>query len=432
MRKIGIISDDLTGANDSGVQLTEKGLTTSVFFDLPTGEVELDEAIVINTNSRSLPVEEAVNKSNLAANFLKHNDYQYIYKKMDSTIRGHIAREIEAIYKEIQPEYVFVAPAFPALERTTVDGSHYLKEEKIENTEISNDPVHPVTKSHIPTIFSDTIDVEMATLTLDDLRNGFEKFNDKITKCKEAGISYLVCDAVEESDLELAAKYMVELSNNILWAGSAGLAEVLPEVLGISNLDSQRRNIQANQVLTICGSLSSVTQKQIKYAIAQENIESVEVDTVQIFDGNWSEYSKRIVQMGRRILSDYSDLVIYLPSNEDVRKEAKRKGLEQGFKENQISNIISEEVSSLAYQIIKENQNVNGLVLTGGDTAKDTAVKLGGIGIQLIKQIETGIPLGTLIGPSEEYFVVTKAGAFGRTGSIYNAMMELKGVLRDE
>ncbi|KKK34954.1 hypothetical protein WN59_04720 [Salinicoccus sediminis] len=432
MRKIGIISDDLTGANDSGVQLTEKGLTTSVFFDLPTGEVELDEAIVINTDSRSLSVEEAVNKSNLAANFLKHNDYQYIYKKMDSTIRGHIAREIEAIYKEIQPEYVFVAPAFPALERTTVDGSHYLKEEKIENTEISNDPVHPVTKSHIPTIFSDTIDVEMATLTLDDLRNGFEKFNDKITKCKEAGISYLVCDAVEESDLELAAKYMVELSNNILWAGSAGLAEVLPEVLGISNLDSQRRNIQANQVLTICGSLSSVTQKQIKYAIAQENIESVEVDTVQIFDGNWSEYSKRIVQMGRRILSDYSDLVIYLPSNEDVRKEAKRKGLEQGFKENQISNIISEEVSSLAYQIIKENQNVNGLVLTGGDTAKDTAVKLGGIGIQLIKQIETGIPLGTLIGPSEEYFVVTKAGAFGRTGSIYNAMMELKGVLRDE
>lgn len=432
MRKIGIISDDLTGANDSGVQLTEKGLTTSVFFDLPTEKVKLDEAIVINTSSRSLPVEEAVNRTRLAANFLRHNDYQYIYKKMDSTIRGHIAREIEAIYKEIQPEYVFVAPAFPALERTTVNGSHYLKEEKIENTEISKDPVHPVTTSHLPTIFSDTIDVEMATLTLDDIRNGFEKFNDKITKCKEAGISYLVCDAVEESDLELAAKYMVELSNNILWAGSAGLAEVLPEVLGISNLDSQRRNIQANQVLTICGSLSSVTQKQIKYAIAQDNIESVEIDTVQIFDGNWSEYSKRIVEAGRRILSDYSDLVIYLPSNEDIRKEAKRKGLEQGFKENQISNIISEEVSSLAYQIIKENQGVNGLVLTGGDTAKDTAVKLGGIGIQLIKQIETGIPLGTLIGPSEEYFVVTKAGAFGRTGSIYNAIMELKGVLRDE
>src|SRR5699024_3098667 len=180
--------------------------------------------------------------------------------------------------------YLMILNSFPtrrssdlSLERTTVNGSHYLKEEKIENTEISKDPVHPVTKSHIPTIFSDTIDVEMATLTVDDIRNGFEKFNDKITKCKEAGISYLVCESVKESDLELAAKYMVELSNNILWAGSAGLAEVLPEVLGISNLDSQRRNIQANQVLTICGSLSSVTQKQIKYAIAQDNIESVEI-----------------------------------------------------------------------------------------------------------------------------------------------------------
>jgi len=432
LRKIGIISDDLTGSNDSGVQLTEKGITTSVFFNLPTEEIKLDEAIVINTNSRSLSVEEAVNKTELAANYLKNNDYQYIYKKMDSTIRGHIAKEIEVMDKEMKPEFVFIAPAFPALGRMTIAGSHYLNDEKIENTEIRNDPVHPVTESHLPTIFSDTIDVDMAVLTFDDVRNGFERFNDKISRCKKEGISYLVCDAVMESDLEMAAKYMAKISDNILWAGSAGLAEVLPEVLGISNENSVQKNIKADQVLTICGSLSRVTQEQVKYAIAQEQVESIEVDTAKIFDGNWEEYSKHIVEMGRKILSGTADLVMYLPSNESVREEAKRKGLEQGFEENQISNIISEEVSSLAYQIIKENQNVNGLVLTGGDTAKDTAVKLDGIGIQLIKQIETGIPLGTLIGPSKEYFVVTKAGAFGRTESIYNAMMELKGVLRDE
>ncbi|MDY0393477.1 four-carbon acid sugar kinase family protein [Virgibacillus halophilus] len=31
-RKLGIIADDLTGANDSGVGLAEKGISTSVFF----------------------------------------------------------------------------------------------------------------------------------------------------------------------------------------------------------------------------------------------------------------------------------------------------------------------------------------------------------------------------------------------------------------
>lgn len=432
MSKIGIISDDLTGANDSGVQLTEKGITTSVFFDIPRVGIKLDEGIVINTNSRSLSVEEAENKTKEAGVYLKNNGYEYIYKKMDSTIRGHIAEEVAVIVKEINPEFVFIAPAFPALGRTTVDGLHYLNDEKVEDTEICKDPVHPVTESHLPTIFSDTIKEKVANLTLDDIRNGFEKFKDKITQFKEEGISYIVCDAERETDLEQASNYMSQISNNILWAGSAGLAEVLAEVLGISKENSVQQNFKSNQVLTICGSLSRVTQEQIRYAIAQEGIESIEIDTVKVFEKNWSDYSRQVVEKGAELLDASADLVIYLPSNESIREETKQKGLEQGFEETEISNIISEAVSFIAYQVVKENKNVNGLVLTGGDTAKDSAVKLGGIGIQLIKQIETGIPLGTLIGPSSEYFVVTKAGAFGRTESIYNAMMELKGVLRNE
>lgn len=432
MRKIGIISDDLTGASDSGVQLTEKGITTSVFFDIPKEEVKLDEGIVINTNSRSLSVEESENKTREAAVYLKNNSYEYIYKKMDSTLRGHIAEEVEAVFKEVNSEFVFIAPAYPALGRKTIDGSHYLNGEKIENTEICNDPVHPVTESHLPTIFSKTSKEEVANLTYEDIRSGFEKFNDKITKFKEDGISFIICDADLESDLELAATYMSRISNDVLWAGSAGLAEVLPEVLGISKENTIQQSSKSNQVLTICGSLSRVTQEQIKYTIAQESIGSIEIDVGEVFDKNWDEYSRRAVKKGKELLNTSLDLVIYLPSNETVREETKRKGLEQGFEENQLSNIISEAVSSIAYQIVNENKSVNGLVLTGGDTAKDTAVKLGGIGIQLIKQIEAGIPLGTLIGPSSEYFVVTKAGAFGHTESIYNAMMELKGVLRNE
>lgn len=432
MRKIGIISDDLTGANDSGVQLTEKGITTSVFFDIPTENIKLNEGIVINTNSRSFSVEEAKSKTRESAVYLNNKDYQYIYKKIDSTIRGHIAEEIEVVSKEITPEFVFIAPAFPALGRTTIDGSHYLNNDKVENTEICNDPVHPVTESHLPTIFSKTIKEKVATLTLEDIRNGFEKFNNKITKCKEESISYIVCDAEKETDLEQASNYISQISNDILWVGSAGLAEILPEVLGISNENSVQQDFKANQVLTICGSLSKVTQKQIKYAIAREGIESIEIDTVKVFDENWDEYSRQVVKKSIDSLNDALDLVIYLPSNEKVRDEVIQKGAEKGLNENQISSIISEKVSSIAYQIVKESQNVNGLFLTGGDTAENFAVKLGGVGIQLIKQIETGIPLGTLIGPSNKYLVITKAGAFGHTESIYNGIIELKGVLRNE
>lgn len=52
--QIGIIADDLTGANDSGVQLTKKGIPTSVLFDIPQASNRLNHGLVIDTNSRAL------------------------------------------------------------------------------------------------------------------------------------------------------------------------------------------------------------------------------------------------------------------------------------------------------------------------------------------------------------------------------------------
>jgi len=432
LKKIGIISDDLTGANDSGVQLTEKGITTSVFFDIPTGRNHLDEGIVINTNSRALSVPEAISKNKQSALYLKNNGYKYIYKKMDSTIRGHIAEEVDIISKEIKSEFVFVAPAFPALGRKTVNGSHYLNDKRIEETEVSNDPVHPVKNSHLPTIFSKVINEKVATLTFKDIRNGFEKFKEKVNEFKQEDINYIVCDAEKESDLKLASLYMMKISDDILWVGSAGLAEVLPDVLGISNQNSLHQDLKSNQVLTISGSLSEVSQQQLQYAMSKEGMRGIEINTVKVFDQEWDEYSSSIVKSAKEILNSSSDLLVYLPSNEKIREAVVQKARENGYDEKDIGNIISESISMIAYRIVSENSNINGLVLSGGDTAKGVADKLGGIGIQLIKQVETGIPLGTLIDTSKKYHVVTKAGAFGHKKSIYKAMMELKGVMGDE
>jgi uncharacterized protein YgbK (DUF1537 family) len=64
------------------------------------------------------------------------------------------------------------------------------------------------------------------------------------------------------------------------------------------------------------------------------------------------------------------------------------------------------------------------LVLTGGDTAVGVARRLGAVGIRLEGEVEPGIPVGTLIGPSL-YRVVTKAGAFGEPGTLVKAVETL-------
>lgn len=429
---IGIIADDLTGANDSGVQLTEKGINTSVLFDIPQDQDNLDSGIVIDTNSRALSKEEAAFMTKQAGRFLKQAGYKTIYKKMDSTLRGHIGTELHALHEVFKPEFVFIAPAFPSLGRTTKDGIHYVNGEKIAETEISKDPKHPVTESSIPKILEKEIGQPVGLLKKTDVEANLSVFREKVNNLKQNDINYIVCDAETQEDLQKAAQKMVAVSDKVIWAGSAGLAEVLPEVLGISQKTDERSFSISKCTMTVCGSLSHVTQNQVKYVMRQPKVTAVELDTLQIFADDWKTRSQGYIRDILEGLEKGNDIVLYVPSNQEVRENAKQAGGKLNLTGNQIGERISGAIGEIVATVVETNKDLAGLVLTGGDTAKDTSRHLGGIGFRLIKQVEAGIPLGTLIGADREYIVVTKAGAFGKEESIYNAMQELKGVHNNE
>lgn len=78
--KIAIIADDLTGANDSGVQLAHYGLKTSVLFQLHSSQLDENDAVVIDTDSRSLSKKEAYEKVKVVSEKLK-DCFPIIYKK---------------------------------------------------------------------------------------------------------------------------------------------------------------------------------------------------------------------------------------------------------------------------------------------------------------------------------------------------------------
>jgi uncharacterized protein YgbK (DUF1537 family) len=80
------------------------------------------------------------------------------------------------------------------------------------------------------------------------------------------------------------------------------------------------------------------------------------------------------------------------------------------------------EVASL----LSEEGLFEGLVLTGGATAVGVARRLGASGIRLEGEVETGVPMGALIGP-RPYPVVTKAGGFGGPDTLVRAVETLSG-----
>ena len=429
---IGIIADDLTGANDSGVQLIEKGINTSVYFDIPKQQDNLDSGIVIDTNSRALSKDEASAVTKKAGEFLKQAGYLTIYKKMDSTLRGHIGTELQALYETFNPEFVFIAPAFPSMKRTTKYGIHYVRGEKITDTEVSKDPKHPVTEAFIPSLIEKEIGRSVGLLTKADIEESPSIFQGKIAGFRENGINFIVCDAETQEDLQEAAQKMASVSKKVIWSGSAGLAEVLPDALGISQTIDQRPISFTNQVITVCGSLSSVTQNQVQFAIEQTGVKAMELDTMLIFSNNWEAHCQAFTKECLNGLNEGNDIVLYVPSNDQIRAQVKQIGKELSLTDNQIGERISGGIGEIVASIAEINKHLTGLVLTGGDTAKDTSSHLGGIGFSLIKQVEDGIPLGTLIGSDREFTIVTKAGSFGKENSIYHAMQALKGANTNE
>ncbi|MGE5855892.1 MAG: four-carbon acid sugar kinase family protein, partial [Syntrophaceae bacterium] len=171
-----VIADDLTGANDTGVQFAKQGLKTIVLMYVPAAPSELDEdVLVVDTQSRALSPTEAYRKVTETALLFKNRDqFQTLYKKIDSTLRGNLGTEIDAIMDACGLELAIVAPAFPANGRMTVGGCHFLGNAPLEATEISRDPLCPVTESHIPTLMAKQTKREVGHVGIKNVLAGAE------------------------------------------------------------------------------------------------------------------------------------------------------------------------------------------------------------------------------------------------------------------
>ena len=141
-----IQADDLTGAADTVVGFAAAGLPTAV---LPWPPALPPDAAVLafDTASRDLDPGAAADRAGMVAQwFAGHCDeHAWLYKKLDSTLRGNAAAELAAVEQALCaagrcPSRVVIAPAFPALGRTTVDGRQHWDGEAVDVARLLGDP----------------------------------------------------------------------------------------------------------------------------------------------------------------------------------------------------------------------------------------------------------------------------------------------------
>jgi uncharacterized protein YgbK (DUF1537 family) len=92
---------------------------------------------------------------------------------------------------------------------------------------------------------------------------------------------------------------------------------------------------------------------------------------------------------------------------------------------SQLSQMIAGTLAEIGRQFVASGA-IKGLVLTGGDTAIAVCRALGATGVKLVRELEPGIPGGSLLGTALPLQVVTKAGAFGSEQALKIAMDYLR------
>ena len=144
---IVVVADDLTGAAElAGIGL-RFGLTTTVSMILET-DTKTD-LLVIAADTRSKEEKRAAAEMGVIARRLRQLQPDWIYKKVDSVLRGHIVAEINSQLAELGWPRALLIPANPSLGRTIRDGHYFLQGVPVDQTSFSADPEFAIGSSDI-------------------------------------------------------------------------------------------------------------------------------------------------------------------------------------------------------------------------------------------------------------------------------------------
>jgi uncharacterized protein YgbK (DUF1537 family) len=234
-----IIADDLTGACDASVAFACVGMTTEVEPAWDMREDSTAQVVAYNTESRDIPTGESTARIREAASRLAASPTHHIFKKVDSVFRGNTYTEIAAVLAAIPHDLAILAPAFPELGRTVVDG-------QLHTSDLSG--------KQTVAILTYLRDAGVDAKAVSDLA------------AIRPGPRLLLCDSQTSQDLHaiVGAALALETRGRILWIGSGGLAHALAASIGSSQAPACPTPI-GGKVLFVVGSDHPVTLLQLQH-----------------------------------------------------------------------------------------------------------------------------------------------------------------------
>jgi D-threonate/D-erythronate kinase len=401
-----VIADDLTGANDTGVHFIGPDHSVSVIVDPDTVDTVISsETVVLNTNTRFATAADAY-KTVLhgVARFRSHNP-GVILKKVDSTLRGNIGSEIDAVMKAGDFKVACVAPATPRNGRTVIDGICYIDGVPLNLTEIARDPFNPVSEADVRKIIEKQTSRTSGLLPIAVLRKGDEEITQYLESLLEEGVEIVVADAESIEDLRTIYRVFNQLSRPVLFVGSAGLFHATGMYSNGTAEDSvcPGRRIYggtgSGKTLFVVGSLMDTTLRQTERLVRDRGITRLTLSVQDLTRDSGAEIERLV----RGLHDGFSRENTLILQTEGTLEKLEHKG-----------DAVGAAIGRIVAGLIRKRP-IDSIVATGGDTAHNLLIALG-VGVcDLVDEVAPGIPVATIVqaeAPGTTVFV-TKAGSFG-------------------
>src|SRR5262245_5243297 len=374
---VTIIADDLTGACDTGALYAGRG-PVGVFVapELPGPDWE---AAVVDTETRALPATQAARAVRQVASVMSERLVgRAVFKKIDSTCRGPVAAELDALVEGLDARAALVCPAFPAQGRTIVEGRLAVHGVPAHESPIGRDPDYPGKTSSLVDILAQGSSLPVSLLPLEEVRGP----RDRLWRTLGERSGLVAADAETDGDLDALAD-AARGHDGVLLAGSAGLARAAATASG------QARSIvpmpKPGPWLVVAGSRHPATRAQLAL------LEAAGVTGVKLDEAHEPDSARVIAEIlaGRPAFVSSGDAPV------EPRPQVADK----------LAAVVRVILAKVAPALV---------VLTGGETAIAVMRALHARRLELDGAPAPGLALGRLVADDFTPLpVLTKAGGFG-------------------
>jgi uncharacterized protein YgbK (DUF1537 family) len=406
---LGAIADDFTGATDLCSMLVRGGMRTVQLIGVPgPHDVPPDvDAVVVALKSRTVPVQEAVDQSLAALDWLRSGGAKQFFFKycstFDSTDQGNIGPVADALIEALGCGFALACPAFPTNARTVYLGHLFAGGVLLNESGMENHPLTPMKDANLVRVLSRQTDGTVGLVPFGTVEQGAVAIRRAMTGLKEQGRRYAIVDAVTDAHLVAIGE---AAEHHALITGGSGIAMGLPANFRRAGLLQESGDPSALPPISgftavLAGSCSRATLMLV--GRARDRLPVFELDPLATPNAAGLAAGALAWAEGK-----LGATPIVIAASAPPEKVA---AVQARFGRDEAGVLIEDAMARIAAELVA--RGVRRMVVAGGETAGAAVARLAVRTLRIGPEIDPGVPWTLAEGAGPPLMLALKSGNFG-------------------